>query len=228
MKKYLKRIPLFSDLSDEDLESIVQLTVVSRIPKKCIVVQEGEIGDSMYVILLGSVKIVYYTPDGREVVLSILENGDFFGEMSLLDQEPRSATVMTMEDSEFAYIRHSDFKHLMAGNPKLTMALLGEVVKRLRRTSHILERVSTMDVSHRLYDYLCYFCQSHGILSEQGQYMVKLPTHRLIADQLSTSRETISRAISSLKKKGIISPIHGRRAVNVDTNAMESLLEALQ
>jgi len=228
MKKYLKCIPLFSDLSDEDLESIAQLAVVSRIPKKYIVVQEGEIGDSMYVILLGSVKIVYYTPDGREVILSILESGDFFGEMSLLDQEPRSATVMTLENSEFAYIRHSDFEHLMAGNPKLTIALLNEVVKRLRRTSHILERVSTMDVPHRLYDYLCYFCQSHGSLSKQGQYIVSLPTHRLIADQLSTSRETISRAISALKKKGIISPIHGRRAVNVDTNAMESLLEGLQ
>jgi len=228
MKKYLQRIPLFADLSEQDLEAIAKLTVVSRISKKSIVVQEGDAGDSMYIILHGSVKIASYTPDGREVVLSLLDSGDFFGEMSLLDREPRSATVITMEDSEFAYIRRSDLEHLMAQNPKLTMALLSEVVKRLRRTSYILERISTMDVPHRLYDYLCHFCQTHGKLNALSQYWVRLPTHQLMADQLSTSRETISRAISELKRKKIIVPIQGKRAVHIDMGALDSLLEAFR
>ncbi|MFQ5355957.1 MAG: Crp/Fnr family transcriptional regulator [Mariprofundaceae bacterium] len=227
MREYLKRVPLFSGLSDDELEAIVGLTVVTRTPKKHIVMQEGEIGDAMYIILKGSVKIVYYTPEGREVVLSILGDGEFFGEMALLDSEPRSATVMTLEDSELAYIRRSDFKRLLVENAKLALEMLTEVVKRLRRTSYILERISTMDVPHRLYDFLRDFCRTSGEVNREGQYIIKLPTHQLMADQLSTSRETISRAVSSLKKEKIISQVPGQRLVSVDMQALECLLEAI-
>jgi CRP/FNR family transcriptional regulator/CRP/FNR family cyclic AMP-dependent transcriptional regulator len=228
LKQLLKRIPLFSGLSEDELDSIARLTVVTRIPKKHIVVHEGEPGDAMYVILKGLVKIVYYTPEGREVVLSLLGGGEFFGEMALLDKEPRSATVMTLEDSEFAYIRRSDFENLLTKNPNLALEMLSEVTRRLRRTSNILERISTMDVPHRLYDFLCDYCRTMGKEDGHGQYILKLPTHQLIADQLSTSRETISRAISALKKKGIISPVHGRRLVRIDMRALESLLETFR
>lgn len=228
MKHLLKRIPLFSGLSEDELDSIAKLTVVTRIPKKHIVVHEGEPGDAMYVILNGLVKIVYYTPEGREVVLSLLGGGEFFGEMALLDKEPRSATVMTLEDSEFAYIRRSDFERLLSKNPNLALEMLSEVTRRLRRTSNILERISTMDVPHRLYDFLCDYCRTTGEEDGHGQYILKLPTHQLIADQLSTSRETISRAISALKKKGIISPVHRRRLVRIDMRALESLLETFR
>ncbi|HKJ82448.1 MAG TPA: Crp/Fnr family transcriptional regulator [Mariprofundaceae bacterium] len=228
MREILRKIPLFAELNEEEIDAIASLSTVRTFPKKKIVVQEGETGDAMFIILKGSVKISYYTIEGREVVLSLLEPGTFFGEMALLDEEPRSATAMTMEASELAQIRRADFHRLMQQYPKLMQKVLSEIVARLRRTSSVLERISTMDVPHRLYDYVRDYCHRFGTANPDGSYDVKLPTHQLLADQLSTSRETISRAISTLKKEKIIAPLQGRGRVRVDMQALDTLLLALQ
>lgn len=228
MRELLRGIPLFAELDDEELDAIARLVKVRAYPKKMLVVQEGEPGNSMFIIISGSVKVSSYAPDGREVVLSILEKGDFFGEMALLDEEPRSATVTTMEDSELGQIRRSDFERLMLDMPQITRKLLAEMVSRLRRTSAVLERVSTMDVPQRLYNYLRDYCERRGIRALDGCYEVRLPTHQLVADQLSTSRETVSRAISALKKDGVIQPLQGRGRVRVNMAALEDMLEAME
>ncbi len=228
MRELFRKAPLFSELNDSELDAIVALASSSSVPKKSIVVQEGEVGNALFVILSGSVKISYYASDGREVVLSLLHEGSIFGEMSLLDKRPRSATVSTLEDSRLAQIRQNDFEHLLLDQPQIALKLLTEVVSRLRRTSMILERISTMDVPHRLYDYIQDYCKRFGAKDEDGYYAVKLQTHQLIADQLSTSRETISRAISALKKEGILLPSEGRGEVRVDMDAIETLLFAIQ
>jgi len=228
MRELLRGIPLFAELDDEELDAIARLVKVRSYPKKMLVVQEGEPGNSMFIIISGSVKVSSYAADGREVVLSILEKGDFFGEMALLDEEPRSATVTTMEDSELGQIRRADFERLMLEMPQITRKLLAEMVSRLRRTSSVLERVSTMDVPQRLYNYLRDYCERHGIRAMDGCYEVRLPTHQLVADQLSTSRETISRAISALKKDGVIQPLQGRGRVRVDMQALEDMLETME
>ncbi|MFC1626552.1 cyclic nucleotide-binding domain-containing protein [Pseudomonadota bacterium] len=182
----------------------------------------------VFSLLKGSVKISYYASDGREVVLSLLQEGSIFGEMALLDKQPRSATVSTLEDSRLAQIRQADFERLLLDQPQIALKLLAEVVSRLRRTSMVLERISTMDVPHRLYDYIQDYCLRFGEKDEDGYCAVKLQTHQLIADQLSTSRETISRAISALKKEKILLPATGRGEVRVDLNAIETLLFAIQ
>ena len=228
MREVFRKIPLFSELNDAELDAIVALASTTQVAKKSIVVQEGELGNALYVILRGSVKISYYAPDGREVVLSLLQEGSIFGEMSLLDKQPRSATVSTLEDSKLAQIRQKDFERLLLNQPQITLKLLTEVVSRLRRTSMVLERISTMDVPHRLYDYIQDYCNRFGKEDADGFSSVKLPTHQLIADQLSTSRETISRAISALKKEEIILPSAGRGEVRVDMDAIETLLFAIQ
>jgi CRP/FNR family transcriptional regulator/CRP/FNR family cyclic AMP-dependent transcriptional regulator len=228
MRELFRKVPLFSELNDSELDAIVALASSSNVPKKSIVVQEGEIGNALFVILKGSVKISYYASDGREVVLSLLHEGSIFGEMSLLDKQPRSATVSTFEDSRLAQIRQSDFEHLLLDQPQIALKLLTVVVSRLRRTSSVLERISTMDVPHRLYDYIQDYCKRFGAEDEDGYCAVKLQTHQLIADQLSTSRETISRAISALKKEGILLPSEGRGEVRVDMDAIETLLFAIQ
>jgi len=228
MREVFRKVPLFSELNDSELDSIVALASTTQVAKKSIVVQEGELGNALYVILKGSVKISYYAPDGREVVLSLLQEGSIFGEMSLLDKQPRSATVSTLEESKLAQLRQKDFERPLLNQPQITLKLLTEVVSRLRRTSMVLERISTMDVPHRLYDYIQDYCKRFGKEDADGFSSVKLPTHQLIADQLSTSRETISRAISALKKEEIILPSEGRGEVRVDMDAIETLLFAIQ
>ncbi len=226
MLDIFKKVPLFSEFDEGEIHAIITLATTHNIHKNNVIVQEGDDGNSMFILLQGSVKISFYAPDGREVILSLLETGDFFGEMSLLDKQPRSATVTTLEASKVAQIRRSDFERLLLKNPALSLKLLAEVVSRLRRTSILLERVSTMDVPHRLYSYLQDYCGRFGKETPQG-IKIKLPTHQLIADQLSTSRETISRAVSALKQENIITAATGRE-VYVDIDAIEDLLFAIQ
>jgi len=227
MKMFLKKIYLFSELNDEELGAITDLATSKTFAKHNIIVQEGERGEALYIIMEGSVKISTYSSDGREVILSLLEPGAFFGEMSILDRQPRSANVTALEKTKVLQIRRKHFEKLLMSMPSLTIKLLTEVVMRLRRTSLILERISTMDVPHRLYSYLQDFCERFGEL-KNNQMIVRLPTHQLIADQLSTSRETITRAISSLKKEKILSPIPNSKHVSIDMDAIETLLLAMQ
>jgi len=221
----LKKVPLFSELDERELASIAALASSIEIRKKSIVVQESDPGDSMYVILSGEVKVSTYSVDGREVVLALLGKGSFFGEMSLLDEQPRSANVTTMQDSTFANIRRRDLVPVLMEQPAIALKLLTEVAARLRKTSRVLERISSMDVSHRLYAYLVDHCLRFSQPDQGGRYNTVLPTHQLLADQLSTSRETISRAISQLKKDGIL--VQGERRGNmlVDVEALEERLD---
>jgi len=228
MPEMLRRIPLFAELDDAELQAVAGLVSRMDVRKKNIVVQEGEPGEALYIILDGSVKISSYSPDGREVVLSLLGEGAFFGEMALLDDQPRSATVTSMEDCRFAQIRRTDLKPLLLRQPSITLKLLTEVVARLRRTSQVLERISSMDVPHRLYAYLTDHCHRFGQREDEQWYTTVLPTHQLLADQLSTTRETVSRAISALKKEGILVQGEGRGRMKVDVMALETMLEAFQ
>ncbi len=230
MIDWLRAVPLFSELGADELEQIEQLVAKVEIPKKNLVVQEGEAGEALYIIIEGSVKISQFSSDGREIVLSLLGPGAFFGEMSLLDQGPRSATVMTMEDTSLARIRRADFMRLLSQQPSIAMKVLAEVASRLRRTSQLLARISSMDVPHRLYAWLIDHGQRCGSPSPSGANWVQttLPTHQLLADQLSTSRETISRAISALKKDGILRPGEQRGKVELDMEALQTLLDAFQ
>jgi len=221
----LRKVPLFSELDEQELTSVAALASSIDILKKNIVVQESDPGDSMYVILSGEVKVSTYSIDGREVVLALLGKGSFFGEMSLLDEQPRSANVTTMQDSKFANIRRCDLVPLLMEQPGISLKLLTEIAARLRKTSRVLERISSMDVPHRLYAYLVDHCLRFSQPNNDGCYSTVLPTHQLLADQLSTSRETISRAVSQLKKDGILVQCEGRGKMLVDVEQLEDLLD---
>ena len=225
MNDMLRKIPLFAELNEDELQAVAALASRIDKPKKNIVVQEDEPGESLYIIISGEVKVSSYTMDGREIVLALLGKGSFFGEMSLLDEEPRSATVTTMQDSRFAHIRRRDLVPLLLKQPAITLKLLADAAARLRRTSRVLGRISSMDVPHRLYAYLIDHCQRFSQQDNDGWCTTVLPTHQLLADQLSTSRETISRAISALKKKGFLIQGDGRGQMRVDVEELECMVE---
>ncbi len=232
MIEHLRKVPLFSELSDENLLSIAKLGHVDAVPANTMVLQEGDTGNSLFIVLEGRVKICYYAPDGREVILSILEEGQFFGEMALLACHNRSATVITMTTSRLAQIRCQDFKDLLRQHSDIAVSMLSEVTKRLRRTSLLLERLSTMNVPGRLYMLILDQCQRTKTLlhSEQTENtpVIELPIHQVLADQIATSRETVSRAISGLKKNGILTPVEGKNNFfRVDVRALETLAQIM-
>ena len=128
----LKFIPLFSELSDDDLHAIAQVSMQHSFRKDNMVLIEEEVGSTMFIILEGRVKISRISDEGREVILSIMSEGDFFGEMSILDGQARSANVVTLEDSSILVIHREDFLQMLHDFPQIAINLLKELAHRLR------------------------------------------------------------------------------------------------
>ncbi len=129
----LQKVPLFSQLSAADLQRVVEVARDRAYPKNSVILFEDDPGDALYVVAKGQVKVVLIGEDGREVILSVLGEGEFFGEMALIDDEPRSAHVIAMEDSTLYVLRREDFQGILEHSPGIGLALLRELSRRLRR-----------------------------------------------------------------------------------------------
>ena len=146
----LKRVPLFEGLSEDELQAISNVAVLRVFPKDRVVIMAEEEGDSLFVIHSGQVKVSIVSEDGREVILSILGKGNFFGEMSLLDGNPRSANVTTMEETQLLMVRRADFLHFIQNSPQTAIKLLAVLAVRLRKTDRKIEGLALSDVTGRI------------------------------------------------------------------------------
>ena len=131
---FLRKVPLFEGLSDEDLEAIAKVTISRTYDKDQIIILAEEEGDALFIIESGQVKVSIVSEDGREAILSLLGNGAVFGELSLLDGKPRSANVVATENTGLYMVRRADFLQLIYKVPKIAIALLAELAARLRKT----------------------------------------------------------------------------------------------
>src|SRR5437867_7186511 len=129
----LRKVPLFAGLAEADMSAFAELTRERSYPKGSVIVFEDDPGDALYLVAAGQVKVVIIAEDGREVILSVLGEGSFFGEMAVIDDEPRSAHVIAMEDSSLLVLRREDFQHRLRANPEIAISLLREISRRLRR-----------------------------------------------------------------------------------------------
>ncbi len=195
----LRRVALFSQVCDEDLESIVSHLIERRFPKHATIVEEGLPGDYMYLLLEGRVKVAKLSTDGREKILDFLESGDFFGEMALVDQAPRSASVKALTDVCLLALSRADFLELLRKNPEPALAVIQELSRRLRAVDEQASSLSFQGVRER----------AEGLLSrianqERDDNRRATPplTHQQIADMIGTSRETVTRVIKDLKRDG--------------------------
>jgi len=135
-KELLRTVPLFSELSEPDITSLGRLASRRRYPKDTVVFFENEEGDFFFIIVDGRIKVTILGDDGREIILSMLGPGDFFGEMALLDNEPRSATAIAVEESELLSLHRTDFQGVIGDNPAISAALIKVLSTRLRRANH--------------------------------------------------------------------------------------------
>jgi CRP/FNR family transcriptional regulator, cyclic AMP receptor protein len=206
----LKGVDLFSALDDHQLETIAQMIIEKSFRKSDIILMEDdESSQSLFIIAKGEVKVVLTAEDGREAILASLKEGDFFGEMSLLDGEPRSATVRAVEDSRLLVIRREDFLAAMKKQPDLALTLLGEMSRRLRKSNRQISSLALMRVYGRVAATLLQLMEERGIRSKtkEGKSMIVVkdrPTQQFIADMSGTTRETVSRVLNFFQKKGYI------------------------
>jgi CRP/FNR family transcriptional regulator/CRP/FNR family cyclic AMP-dependent transcriptional regulator len=200
----LEKVPLFSGLSDDGLKRLAQVTTTKAFPKDHTVVEENELGETLYMILSGKVKVVNIGPDGKEVILSVLGSGEFFGEMSLLDDEPRSATVISMEKTEMMLLRRKDFLNLWESNKEILSRVLSVISGRLRHANAQIRSLALVDVMGRIARLFLDLAEKEGRKLLDGSIVFRRPTHQEIASMVGTSRETVSRMIGDLAREGYI------------------------
>jgi CRP-like cAMP-binding protein len=210
----LRAIPLFADVSDEDLTSVASLLIERRFPKNKTIVEEGLAGDYMYVIREGQVKVTKLSGDGREKILELLDAGDFFGEMSLLDNATRSASVKTLTEARVLALARNDFLSLLRRSPDLAMAVIQELTRRVRQVDEQASALSFQRVKERAQGLLVRLAREDA--GEEGRRATPVLTHQQIADMIGTSRETVTRVIKGLKEEGWLEQQGKRYLVPVD------------
>jgi CRP/FNR family transcriptional regulator/CRP/FNR family cyclic AMP-dependent transcriptional regulator len=209
----LRGIPLFRRVSEGDLEELATHLIERRFPKNATVVEEGLPGDYMYVIREGRVKVTKASEDGREKIMNFLEKGAFFGDMALLGNETRSASVKTLEESLLLALSRRDFIDLLRQSPDLSLAVIEELANRLRETNEQARSLSFQGVEERTRSLLERIARPDP--RAPGVRMTPVLTHQQIADMVGTSRETVTRAIKQLKESGWLGQ-EGKRYVVPD------------
>jgi len=200
----LHSVPIFSDLPRSALSKIAERMVSRSYSKGQMILLEDALGETFFVIASGSVKITRLSDDGREVILAMLGEADFFGEMSLLDGEGRSANVVALEDSEVLTLTRSDFLEILEQYPKIAISLLEELTRRLRKSDQQIESLSLSDVEHRIGITLVRLAEELGTIHMGDVTIRNLPFQQDIANMAGTSRETVSRTLAILEEKGYI------------------------
>lgn len=222
----LKGVELFSELNEEQLKMLGNLVVSQNFVRDETVVLEGDDSvQALYLIASGSVQVYMTGVDGRETILSFLERGDFFGEMSLIDGEPRSASVRTVTDAQLLIIHRESFLTLIRQSPEIAMGLLSELSKRLRKANRQIGSLSTMSVSGRVAGTLLNLMQERGVRihTDNGKMVTVIhnrPTQQQLADMSGTTRETVSRICSLLVKTNAIA-MTGKDIVIFDEDMLQ-------
>jgi CRP-like cAMP-binding protein len=201
---FLQYVPIFSDLNDDTLEQIAKIGIKKQFKKESVVLLEHETGSALFVIVNGKVKISRVSDDGKEVILTILGESDFFGEMAILDGLTRSANVTAIEDSELFIIQRNDFLELLKMHPEVTISLLQELTQRLRAADMKIKSLSLKDAEGKVATVILQLADDLGRIKQGAVEIEKLPYQHDLANMAGTSRETISRTLHSFAKKGLI------------------------
>ncbi|MCH7875156.1 MAG: Crp/Fnr family transcriptional regulator [Gemmatimonadetes bacterium] len=204
----LHGVPLFSRLGEAELARVAEAARERTYPKNSVILFEDDPGDALYIVVTGQVKVVLIGEDGREVILSVLGESDFFGEMSLIDDEPRSAHVIAMEDANLLVLRREDFQNALEAHPRIALGLLLALSHRLRRADDKIGSLVLLDVMGRVARLLLELADEND-----GVTITRRVTHHTIAQMIGSSRETVSRTMRDLADKGMIEV--NRRAITI-------------
>jgi CRP-like cAMP-binding protein len=201
--------PLFRGCSAPALDDLIRRLQVRTRPAGSVIVAQDEPGDALYVIAQGRVKVALFGENGRELTLSLLGPGDFFGEMALLDSRPRSANVVAVDDAMVLAFTRDAFRAHLSAHPQTAVNFLGELIGRLRRADETIAQLALHDVESRLTRTLLRLAREDGQSVDGGLLLRKRPTQQDLANMVGSCRETISRTFTSMIKRGLMVP-HGR------------------
>lgn len=191
----LDTVDLFQGLSNEELEALRRASVAREFSKNSVVIHEGDLADSLYIIERGRVKVYCSDKNGKDFVLDILEDGDYFGELALLDDDRRSASVRAMETASFRVIYKQDFNTVLDAHPNIARTLIRNLTRRIRKLTDDVKALALQDVYGRVAKVLTTLAETDE--SGVGRIQEKL-TQQDIADRVGASREMVARILKDL------------------------------
>ncbi|ERN40215.1 catabolite gene activator and regulatory subunit of cAMP-dependent protein kinase [Rubidibacter lacunae KORDI 51-2] len=222
LKELTEAAFFFAGLPEETLEKLVNHVVMRNHPANQVILLENDWGGSVYFILDGWVKIRTYNQDGKEVTLNILGRGEVFGEMAAMDEVPRSTDVITLTPTKISSIPAQDFLKIVNTEPAAGVRLAQLMAKRLRQVNRRL-RLREADSVSRVVDTLLFLAEGQGKLVEEGGIEIPNLPHRELSSLSGLARETVTRVLTKLEKKGLIQREHHILGIP-DVSALEKIL----
>ena len=203
-RSFLRGVPLFSDLSDEQIDQLLTTSLKRSYKKGSIVFCEKEPGDFMLLVLTGQVNIVIYGEENEELLLHKLGPGSFLGELALLDQAPRAATVITATDADFLQLMGTEFRELLKSDHRLCTKIIDHLTSRVRDMTNQLRMLTMGDVYEKILRCLVRLAKQNAKIERELYVIDPIPPQQELATMIGCSRETVNRAIRDLKTTGFI------------------------
>ena len=211
----LQSVSLFWDLPKEQLGYIANQMIPKKYTSGEYFFLEDSEGEQCFFVIHGSVKVTRLSKDGREVILAILSEGEFFGEMSLLDGDARSANVIALEDTKVFTLNRQDFLNVIKENPLIAIELIKVLGQRLRKSDRQITSLSLSDAEKRIALCVLRIADEQGTIQRGLVSIIKMPIQQDIANMSGTSRETVSRTLKLFETEGFITR-DGRKLIILD------------
>ena len=217
----LRKIPLLADLTEEEMEKVKASLRIKRFVRRETVIQKGGNSDSLLFLLSGQLQVIDITEDGRAIGLRILSEGDFFGEISIINSSTRSASVIALSEALVAFLPSATALYLFSHSLLVANYMLRYMALKIQRDSEFRALLSIPNASKRIYTFL-------DLIKEKKPgtpgTVENLPTHQDIAIMINTSRETVTRALLALTQQGIIQKEMHRLIIR-DPEALQKLAQ---
>lgn len=220
----LKQIPMFAELPDDALQQLAGRCVSRHVPAGTVLFTTGEECRGLYMIETGRVRIYRADPEGREQVLHTEYAGRTVAELPIFDGGTYPASAVTIEDSRLVFLPRPAFEHLYRTHPDIAQAVIRALGRRLRHLVHLTQTLAFRDVAARLAMLLVGYARNGGLTTDAGVEIVLDRTQEELAHEIGTARESVSRAMKQLRRKGLIEPLDHNRLLIPDLRRLEALL----
>ena len=225
IQEILSNVPLFEGLSDADLNIVAQRVRQRRYKEGDTIFHRNDPGVALYVIVSGKVKIHNENPDGADVIICLMNEGDFFGELAVIDGEERSADATTLEPTELLMLTKDDLHDIIQRYPRISLHLLASLAGRLRRTTEVYLAHSTLDVNGRLALQLIRLAEQHGIVTPTGVRIDVKLTQTDLGALVGASRESVNKVMGYFRRQGYLAVDDKAQIIIKNQKALAKLCE---
>lgn len=220
----LKNVPFFSRLSEAEIDALADRLIARSFGADQIIFHLGDPAGLLYIITGGKVKISYSSPEGQEAVLAILGSGDFFGELALLDDSPRSATAEAIEATDTLTLHRDEFLEYIDTNPAFARHVLNVLARRIRHLNNQISDIFFLDLPARLARILLLLADQHGLPAPDGTVIDLSLTQTDLAEMTGATRVSINKALGRFRRAGWVR-VEGRQLTILNRRALENLIQ---